>query len=129
MGDAPPGDVVGSALPDDFTAAVGSLNGGELMFPPPFDLASSVALDANTDDGDLALGLFDGTANTRSLGFRLRVEQVLLDTPDGPVREVIDIVVTDVRQAKALIGILAREVTISPERLPLHQPERRVNRE
>ncbi len=120
MSDAHPDQGDGPALGEDFASVVGSLNGGELMFPAPFDLASSAALGLNSDDGDRALGLFDGTASTRRLGFRLRVDQVVLDHPDGPGREVIDIVVTDVHQAKALIGMLAQEVSISPTRLMLH---------
>lgn len=111
-------DDLSRRLPDDFAAAVAALNGGELMFPAPFSLAASESLGLNTDAGDRAEGLFDGAVKTRELGFHLRVDQVLLGSPDGPRREVLDVVVHDVRQLVVLIGMLAQEATAIASRMP-----------
>lgn len=78
---------------DDFAQAVAWLAGGELRFPPPFDLATSIALLRNDETGDLALKLFDACSR-RSGYLKIQVHEVSIDDPEIPDREIIDGVFT-----------------------------------
>jgi hypothetical protein len=49
-------------IAERFTEVVAGLANGSLLFPPPFDFATSLALAANIDLGALAQQLFDVTA-------------------------------------------------------------------
>lgn len=85
-----------------FAAAVSSLAEGELSFPPPFDLSSSVALADNIDVGVIAQRLFDVTAQ-RQTGFTVMISAYAVDHPEVPQREVIDTRVPDTRLLIALL--------------------------
>lgn len=82
-----------------FTSAVMSLAEGNLTFQPPFDLATSAALAANIDLGDLAQRLFDATAQ-RDTGYRISIHATAPGVPD---REVVN---TNVASTALLVALL-----------------------
>lgn len=82
-----------------FTSVVTALAEGNLTFPPPFDLATSAALAANIDLGDVAEALFTVTAQ-RETGFRVTVHATAPGVPD---REVVN---TTVAGSALLVALL-----------------------
>lgn len=88
-----------------FAQAICSLAQGNLMFPPPFDLASSAALAANDDLGEIAEKLYEVTAQ-RDTGYRVRIHATAPGVPD---REVINCTVTSTPTLIALLDTLIDE--------------------
>lgn len=85
-----------STGPDDqewerrFHQVTGSIVRGALVFPPPFDLATSAALAVNDETGDIAERLFEITAQKHSK-FRVLITEIADGVDD---QEVINTTVT-----------------------------------
>lgn len=92
-----------------FLIAVSDLADGALMFPPPFDLATSSALAVNTDSGDLAEKLYD--AAPRTCQFEVKITELAQGAGFEPVRrEVVNTVVFSTRLLLALLDSVAMEL-------------------
>lgn len=89
-------------LQGKFAVAVSSLTGGDLGFPPPFDLSSSAALADNIDEGPIAQQLFDVTAQ-RQVSYTVVITGRSLQHPEMPEREVMN---TTVPSERVLIALL-----------------------
>lgn len=63
------------ALTEEFFAVAADVAQGGLVMPAPFDVASSAALAANVDRGDMADKLFDVTA-ARESRFMVHIVEV-----------------------------------------------------
>lgn len=93
-----------------FLAAVTDLAEGALVFPPPFDLATSSALALNNDLGDLAEKLFEVSA-LRDCGFHVQITALAPGTDTQPLRrDVVNTTVGSVRLLLALLDDVAFEV-------------------
>lgn len=91
-------------------AIVADLAEGELTFPPPFDLSSSVALADNEDYGDLALKMFDASARL-TYGYHVAITAVgPVRTGNSPARTILDTTVPSTRLLFALLGGLMDEL-------------------
>jgi hypothetical protein len=83
----------------------GAVADGGLVMPPPFDVASSAALAANSDKGEMADKLFDVTAARASM-FEVRITEIqgdnrrdLVDTVcagEGPLFQLLDDVMDEI---------------------------------
>lgn len=91
-------------LHQQFRKIMAALADGELTFRWPFDLATSAALAANIDHGQLAQDLFDVTAQ-RDTAYRVSIHAVAPDVPD---REVINTTVPSTAMLMHLLdGLIA----------------------
>ena len=88
---------------------VADLAQGELTFPPPFDLASAVALRDNTDAGDLALKLFAATA-ARDCGYQVTISALTPEGSEPMRREIINTTVASTALLAALLDGLLDEL-------------------
>lgn len=78
------------------------------MFPPPFDLATSLALAANIDRGDLAERLFEVTA-ARDTQFEVAIYARCPDNPDMR-RQIVDTTVASTKLLTALLDMVLDEL-------------------
>src|SRR3954468_19524437 len=88
-----------------FAAAICSMAQGNLMFPSPFDLASSAALAANEDTDRIAEKLFEVTAQ-RDTGYRV---EIYATAPGVDDREVICCTVPSTPTLLALLDSFIEE--------------------
>lgn len=88
-----------------FASAISDLADGNLMFPAPFDLASSAALAANVDSGEIAEKLFAVTAQ-RDTGYRV---VIYATAPGVEDREVVNTTVTSTGLLLVLLDELIEE--------------------
>lgn len=100
-----------------FNRVVSDLAGGNLTFPPPFDLATSLALAANIDVGELAHQLFAVTA-ARSTQFTVRIDACSAEQPEL-TRQVIDTVVDSTQLLAVLLEGLLEELDTHTSEEPL----------
>lgn len=87
-----------------FSVAAGAADGG-LVMPAPFDVASSAALAANVDRGDMADKLFEVTA-ARNSQFKVHILEIqgddsreLINTTaigEGPLFALLDAVMDEI---------------------------------
>jgi hypothetical protein len=82
-----------------FARITAALSDGDLTFQPPFDLATSAALAANADAGDIAQRLFDVT-RVRDTTYLVQITEIAPGVSD---REVVN---TTVSGAGLLIALL-----------------------
>lgn len=100
-----------SDLGGTFERIMGGLSDGDLTFQPPFDLATSAALAANMDKGDLAAALFKVT-QARQTTFRVHIAAV---APDLQPRDVINTTVSGEGLLVALLEGLIEEILTMQE--------------
>lgn len=96
-----------------FNRVIACLAAGELTFPPPFDFATSLALAANIDQGELAQQLFAVTA-ARDTHFSVQITACSPEQPDL-WREVIDTTVSGTRLLAVLLESLLDELYAKAE--------------
>lgn len=97
-----------AALRRRFGQVVADLADGGLTFPPPFDFATSLALAANIDAGELAQQLFAVTA-ARDTQFTVRIDACSAEQP-GLSRQVIDTTVDSTQLLAVLLEGLLEEL-------------------
>lgn len=90
-------------------ATVADLAEGELTFPPPFDLASAVALGKNADRGELAENLFAATAS-RDCGYRVTISALTPEGDEPLQREIINTTVASTNLLMTLLDGLLDEL-------------------
>lgn len=90
-----------------FHQVVAVLADGALMYPPPFDLATSLALAANIDTGDLAEKLHAVTA-ARDTKYQVTIYQC--DDEHGMRREVVDTTVSSSSLLQVLLEAVLDEL-------------------
>ncbi len=100
---------------DQFVAAVSLLADGELIFPPPFDLATAAALCRNTSGGDAAERNFERACDAVPRQFRLRLHQVAPGTGVEP-REIVDTTVPGLLQILTIVHGLVAEMLTDDEK-------------
>lgn len=100
-----------------FATAIGSLTDGALLFPPPFDLASSAALARNATDGSDAVTQFP--LNRTGTQYRILIVEEPVDGTTGiEPRDIINCTVQDRHAAAALLGTLAEELMLDEDESP-----------
>lgn len=97
-----------AALLRTFDRVIACLAEGGLTFPPPFDFATSLALAANIDSGELAQKLFAVTA-ARDTQYRVQIHACSAEQPDL-LRPVIDTTVETTRLLTVLLEGLLDEL-------------------
>lgn len=94
---------------EKFHVVVSALSEGALTFPAPFDLSSSAALAANTDEGRIAQELFRVTAE-RDCAYEVLIRAVPQGEEKVGEREVLATKVTSKRQLIVLLETLLDEL-------------------
>lgn len=106
--DAEKADGDREALVRAFNRVISDLAEGGLTFPPPFDLATSLALASNLDRGELAERLFDVTA-ARETQFTVQIKACSAQYPEL-TRQVIDTTVSSTQLLTVLLENLLDEL-------------------
>lgn len=99
-------------LQEAFGRVIAKLSDGDLTFQAPFDLASSAALAANMDSGELAAALFRVT-QSRETNYRVHIAAVV---PDLEPRDVVNTTVSGEGLLVALLEGLIDEILSLQER-------------
>lgn len=97
-----------------FAQITAALSDGDLTFQPPFDHATSAALAANIDDGDIAQRLFEVT-RLRETTYRVMITAVAPGVQD---REVVNTTVPGAGLLIALLDGLIEEFVARHEEPP-----------
>lgn len=98
-----------SRLYDQFMTIVAGLSQGDLIFPAPFDLATSAALAENTDVGIIAERLFAVSA-ARDCRYEVTIAALNRDGADPMRREILNTTVASTRLLFALLEALMDEL-------------------
>jgi hypothetical protein len=99
--------VPGQRPSEQFDQVIGSLADGALVFPPPFDLATTVALGGNASRDTAAVAAFGAARDRICTQVRIRLDEVDPDTATH--REILDVTVGSILEAVWLAAQIVNE--------------------